>query len=90
LFALILRVRRLSARIPGPASSVEACHPQKTGIVPGNEIIAHTGRVIINNSIMIYSVKKRFFGYSQNGMVNLMNPETYETRRGYVTYNPFR
>jgi hypothetical protein len=27
-FALIYRVRRLSARIPGPASSVEACHPR--------------------------------------------------------------
>jgi len=27
-FALILRARRLSARIPGPASSVEASHPQ--------------------------------------------------------------
>ncbi len=39
-FALILRVRRLSARIPGPASSVEACHPQMhfyytTSLVPG-------------------------------------------------------
>jgi len=30
-FALSLRVRRLSARIPGPASPVEACHPRKHG-----------------------------------------------------------
>jgi hypothetical protein len=32
-FALIFRVRRLSARKPGPASSVEACHPHCTHII---------------------------------------------------------
>jgi len=35
-FALSLRVRRLSARIPGPASPVEACHPQSVGTFPIN------------------------------------------------------
>jgi len=30
LFSLILRGRRLSARSPGPASSVEAYHPRYT------------------------------------------------------------
>jgi hypothetical protein len=32
-FALILRGRRLSARNPGPASSVEACHPRCLDII---------------------------------------------------------
>ena len=78
VFALVLRVRRLSARNPGPASPVEAFHPRCISIIP-------PFCIIIQYSTPWFKGQKRWLPFFQKSPTSC-GTETGNTRLKFTPY----